>query len=135
MLPGDGTATEPRDICIEGRDGCLKSIYDTHPAYDPLQYVLLHPRGEDGWTYNTYPLTRKEDVPPAYPDQVQAANQLQDQEAGMQEENHLPDLDPEEGGNDLEDQDPDDLDSKQEEEQGENRARDKFVTAHAYYAY
>jgi hypothetical protein len=45
LLPGVGTATEPRDICIEGHDGCLKKIFETYPAYDPLQYVLLHPRG------------------------------------------------------------------------------------------
>ena len=135
LLPGDGTATEPRDIHIEGQDGHLKSILDTHPAYDPLQYVLLHPRGEDGWTYHTYLLTRKEDVPPAYPDHEQAVNQQQDQAAGVQEENFLEDLDAEEGENDLEDQDPEDLDSDQEDEEGENRARDKFITACAYYAY
>ena len=35
----------------------------------------------------------------------------------------------------MEDQDPEDLDSDHEDEQGENRARDKFVTARAYYAY
>ena len=31
------------------RGGCLKIISKYNPAYDPLHYVLLFPRGEQGW--------------------------------------------------------------------------------------
>ncbi|KAK3804543.1 MAG: hypothetical protein JOS17DRAFT_693239, partial [Linnemannia elongata] len=43
LMPGDDTATEPRDIIIQGRDGHLERIKETHPKYDPLQYPLLLP--------------------------------------------------------------------------------------------
>ncbi|KAI5895842.1 uncharacterized protein SCHCODRAFT_02747054, partial [Schizophyllum commune H4-8] len=46
-----------RDIMIELRRGGRKHrIYDTHPAYQPLLYVLLFPRGEHGYHENI-PLT------------------------------------------------------------------------------
>jgi hypothetical protein len=30
----------------------LVRISELHPAYDPLHFVLLHPRGEPGWQPN-----------------------------------------------------------------------------------
>jgi hypothetical protein len=48
ILPGSGS-TEPRDIVLRCRDGPLHRISDLHPAYIPLQYPLLFPRGENGW--------------------------------------------------------------------------------------
>jgi hypothetical protein len=48
-----GDATSPgahRDILLELRQaGGLKRIYDTHPAYQTLVYILLFPYGEHGW--------------------------------------------------------------------------------------
>ena len=43
-----------RDIVLEWQDGAegggrLKRINELHPAYDPLQYPLLFPNGEDGF--------------------------------------------------------------------------------------
>ncbi|OWY92738.1 Helitron helicase [Phytophthora megakarya] len=29
----------------------VNRIYESNPHYDPLQYPLLHPYGESGWTY------------------------------------------------------------------------------------
>lgn len=49
ILPGDGETSQPRDIVLHRRDGALRTISDLHPAYAPLQYVLLFPRGENGW--------------------------------------------------------------------------------------
>jgi len=49
----------PRDIVISCRDRFdeqgrhqLQRISELSAMYDPLQYVLLHPRGELGWTTN-----------------------------------------------------------------------------------
>ncbi|KAF8901877.1 hypothetical protein CPB84DRAFT_908724 [Gymnopilus junonius] len=48
ILPGDGSCG-PRDIILRQRGGPLHRISDLHPAYTPLQYPLLFPRGENGW--------------------------------------------------------------------------------------
>ena len=40
-----------RDICVEQRQGGLKSINDTHPAYDALGYPMIHPYGEHGYHF------------------------------------------------------------------------------------
>jgi hypothetical protein len=49
----------------QGRD--LESTDETYSQYDALQYILLHPGGEDGWTDKVYYLIPKHEVPPAYP--------------------------------------------------------------------
>ena len=49
ILPGPGEATDYRDIILQHRAGPLKRIHETNPAYVPLHYVLLFPRGELGW--------------------------------------------------------------------------------------
>jgi len=55
LFPGDTDDSDKvRDIIIEGQDGNLKRIYEGSEDYDPLQYILLHPRGERGWGYKTY---------------------------------------------------------------------------------
>ncbi|TFK65829.1 hypothetical protein BDN72DRAFT_800757, partial [Pluteus cervinus] len=54
ILPGDGSATEARDIILRRRmpEGQgLYRIHDGHPAYAPLHYVLLFPHGDHGWHY------------------------------------------------------------------------------------
>ena len=48
ILPGNHS-TEPRGIVLRLRSGPLHRISDLHPAYAPLQYPLLFPRGENGW--------------------------------------------------------------------------------------
>uniref|UniRef100_A0A1I8H099 Helitron_like_N domain-containing protein n=1 Tax=Macrostomum lignano TaxID=282301 RepID=A0A1I8H099_9PLAT len=42
--------TRRRDVILRLRGGGLQSICDTHRSYDPLEYVLLFPFGEDGWS-------------------------------------------------------------------------------------
>lgn len=37
-----------RDIVLKLRDEALQRISELHPSYDPLQYVLLFPNGDDG---------------------------------------------------------------------------------------
>jgi hypothetical protein len=51
VVIGDGANPGAhRDIVLELRQGgAKKRIYDSHPAYQPLVYVLLFPRGEHGW--------------------------------------------------------------------------------------
>jgi hypothetical protein len=48
VLPG-AQSRAPRDIILRNRDGPLYQISDLHPAYAPLQYPLLFPRGENRW--------------------------------------------------------------------------------------
>lgn len=48
ILPGMQSKA-PRDIVLRNRAGPLYRISDLHPAYAPLQYPLLFPRGENGW--------------------------------------------------------------------------------------
>ena len=39
-----------RDIVLSNRDSRIKRITEIHRSYDSLQYSLLFPRGEDGYT-------------------------------------------------------------------------------------
>ena len=54
IMVGDRYNIEPtnRDICLRLCDGGLQRILETHPSYDPLHYVLLFSRGDDGWHIN-----------------------------------------------------------------------------------
>jgi hypothetical protein len=53
IMPGDGYQFEStRDIIISKTDETLHRISELHSAYDPLQYVLLFPFGELGWSPN-----------------------------------------------------------------------------------
>jgi hypothetical protein len=56
-MVGDGQEIErtERDIVLHLREGGLKRIPEIHRAYAPLHYVLMFPRGEDGW-YPSIPL-------------------------------------------------------------------------------
>jgi len=51
IMVGDGheSCTANRDILLKMRNGNLQTISEIHPSYDPLHYVLLFPRGDDGW--------------------------------------------------------------------------------------
>ncbi|KAG3195904.1 hypothetical protein PC128_g8081 [Phytophthora cactorum] len=51
----DGNLDQPRDIILYAKDHRLFRLFETHATYDPLQYPLLLPYGELGWTYtDTY---------------------------------------------------------------------------------
>ncbi|KAG4046201.1 hypothetical protein PC123_g18412 [Phytophthora cactorum] len=51
----DGNLDQPRDIILYAKDHRLFRLYETHATYYPLQYPLLLPYGELGWTYtDTY---------------------------------------------------------------------------------
>ncbi|PKK57972.1 hypothetical protein RhiirC2_671064, partial [Rhizophagus irregularis] len=58
IMVGDGYEVEPsnQDIVLNLCDGTLQRISELHPSYDPLQYVLLFPNGDDGWHLDV-PLT------------------------------------------------------------------------------
>ena len=49
LIVGDEHTSDKRDIIIEKQSGLLKRIHELHPAYLPLQYPLLYPKGEDGY--------------------------------------------------------------------------------------
>src|SRR5580700_7621655 len=52
VVPGNGEeedVSSNRDIILRLTGGSLKRISQLSPAYDPLHYVLLFPRGEHGW--------------------------------------------------------------------------------------
>jgi hypothetical protein len=46
----DPSTTTTRDVIIKHRGGSLSRISELNSKYDPLHYVLLHPRGELGWS-------------------------------------------------------------------------------------
>ena len=50
IMIGDGHDINPtnRDIHLKLHDEGLQRISETHPSYDPLHYILLFPRGDDG---------------------------------------------------------------------------------------
>ncbi|POM70086.1 LOW QUALITY PROTEIN: Helitron helicase-like protein, partial [Phytophthora palmivora] len=48
----DRAAADHRDIILNTRQGGIKRIFETSESYDPLQYPLLFPYGEPGWTYD-----------------------------------------------------------------------------------
>ncbi|GBC08228.1 hypothetical protein RclHR1_00080005 [Rhizophagus clarus] len=54
IMVGDGYSEDPtnRNIILKLHDGNLQRILETHPSYDPLHYVLLFPKGDDGWHIN-----------------------------------------------------------------------------------
>ncbi|KAK9050800.1 hypothetical protein SSX86_030230 [Deinandra increscens subsp. villosa] len=57
LIPGDGNPTESRDVLIEERgSGTVKRISELHPSFMALQYPLLFPYGEDGFSTDI-PLT------------------------------------------------------------------------------
>ncbi|KAE8962785.1 hypothetical protein PF011_g29255 [Phytophthora fragariae] len=47
----DGDLDSPRDILLWAKDHRLLRLFETNPMYDPLQYPLLLPHGELGWTF------------------------------------------------------------------------------------
>ncbi|KDQ06619.1 hypothetical protein BOTBODRAFT_121258, partial [Botryobasidium botryosum FD-172 SS1] len=42
---------DSRDIVLCRREGPLQHMNNGHPAYATLHYVLLSPRGKDGWSW------------------------------------------------------------------------------------
>jgi hypothetical protein len=54
VIPGDGTelVNENRDIVLRLQGGGLWRISHLHQAYSALHYVLLFPKGEEGWHLN-----------------------------------------------------------------------------------
>lgn len=50
LLMGD--QHERRDIVVHSRDTRLQRIYETHPAYDGLQYPLIFWQGQEGYHFN-----------------------------------------------------------------------------------
>ena len=55
LMIGDGCDIEPsnRDILLSRQsERGLQKISELHPSYDPLHYVLLFLRGDDGWHAN-----------------------------------------------------------------------------------
>jgi len=61
IMIGDGQETEyqKRDIVLRPHEGGIQRISEIHCAYAPLHYVLMFPRGEDGWHPNI-PIQNKE---------------------------------------------------------------------------
>lgn len=49
VVPSYPSPTAYRDIVIRPHGQGLMHIDELHPLYDPLHYVLMFPRGEQGW--------------------------------------------------------------------------------------
>ena len=54
VVPGDGSenVSQHREIILRLQGGGLRRISHLYPAYLCLHYVLLFPRGEEGWHLN-----------------------------------------------------------------------------------
>ena len=54
IMIGNGQEMEiqNRDIILQPHEGGIQRISEIHRAYTPLHYVLMFPRGEDGWHPN-----------------------------------------------------------------------------------
>ena len=54
IMIGDGQEIEHqnRDIVLQSHEGNIQRISEIHCTYTPLHYVLMFPRGEDGWHPN-----------------------------------------------------------------------------------
>ena len=50
MEGNDPSQSRTRDVIIKHRGGHLEQISELDSKYDPLHYVILHPRGELGWS-------------------------------------------------------------------------------------
>ncbi|XP_052626798.1 uncharacterized protein LOC128133416 [Lactuca sativa] len=51
LIIGDiSDSIEKRDIVVQTKNGCLQRISELHPSYLPLQYPLLFPYGDDGYS-------------------------------------------------------------------------------------
>ncbi|XP_052623312.1 uncharacterized protein LOC111879408 [Lactuca sativa] len=51
LIIGDiSDSIEKRDIVVQTKDGSLQRISELHPSYLPLQYPLLFPYGDDGYS-------------------------------------------------------------------------------------
>ncbi len=48
-MPSDGSSGHHRDIVFQFRDGGVQRINELNPAYMPLRFPILFPRGELGW--------------------------------------------------------------------------------------
>jgi len=51
IMIGDGYDINPsnRDILLRLHNKGLQSISELYPSYDALHYILLFPKGDDGW--------------------------------------------------------------------------------------
>ena len=51
IIPEDGVhhALDNRDVVLRARGGRLERISQNSPSYAALHYVLLFPKGENGW--------------------------------------------------------------------------------------
>jgi hypothetical protein len=52
MTDGDTSSGTERDMVREYHGGALKRLRNPHRCYFPLQYPLIHLKGEDGWHSN-----------------------------------------------------------------------------------
>ncbi|KAK9059237.1 hypothetical protein SSX86_021856 [Deinandra increscens subsp. villosa] len=53
LIVGDvSNLLDHRDIVVTSKSGSLQRISELHPSYLPLQYPLLFPNGDDGYTIN-----------------------------------------------------------------------------------
>jgi len=51
IIPEEGVhhAMDNRDVVLQAREGQLEQISQNSPSYAALHYVLLFPKGENGW--------------------------------------------------------------------------------------
>ena len=54
MVGSEDEPTIGRDIVLQTRSNRLQRIRETHSSYNPLRYLLLFPKGEQGWHVNMF---------------------------------------------------------------------------------
>ncbi|CAF0947889.1 unnamed protein product [Brachionus calyciflorus] len=60
LISNEESQSIKNDLIIQSHDGLVKRLNEKHSYADPLHYVLMLPRGEQGWQYDTYPLKPSE---------------------------------------------------------------------------
>ncbi|CAF0714504.1 unnamed protein product [Brachionus calyciflorus] len=56
LISNNEGETIKNDLVIKSNDGLVKRVNEKHSYADPLHYVLMFPRGEQGWQFDAYPL-------------------------------------------------------------------------------
>lgn len=68
VVPTSSSSITPyRDIVVRRRGQGILRIDELHPLYDPLHYVLMFPRGEQGWCAPTQGMTTYKYIFPQCP--------------------------------------------------------------------
>ncbi|CAF0909478.1 unnamed protein product [Brachionus calyciflorus] len=59
LIPNDEANKVSNELIVHGKDGTIKRVDEKYGYSDPLHYVLMLPRGEQGWEIGAFPKKTK----------------------------------------------------------------------------